>query len=175
MVCAKLSLNASDESINPSAFSSLNGNSWSYSETPQRTLRGAVIFSGLACGLAVLIFGSSFREKLPFILLFLVLVGLMVWLSMRITTVVISRKDAVIKKEEKSVFASRSQTYSLCHFELITVTSHLKTGEEGYVMANHSLVLQGVGQSLVILSTNDKAEAERLRDDLVSYLGFPAG
>lgn len=151
-----------------------DADTWSYRETSQRAALGAMVFAASVFGIAVLFIGSSFREKLPFILLFLVIVVLLLWSSKRVTTVLISRKDGTIRKEKGALIFSRSRTYSLDDFNGLAIHEQLQTGEEGYPLTGYSLVLQGPVQTLTLISTNDRAEAEGLRNDLVSYLGFSA-
>ncbi|MBI5641720.1 MAG: hypothetical protein HZA17_14995 [Nitrospirae bacterium] len=148
---------------------------WSYREATGSAAMEAMVFAASVFGLAVLLVGSSLKEKLPFILLFLVIGVLLLWSSKRVTTIVISRKDGSIRKEERSLIFSRSRRYPLYDFNDLTVHEQLQAGEEGYPLAVCSLVLQGPLQTLTLISTNDRAEAERIRNDLASYLGFTAG
>ncbi len=151
------------------------GDAWSYREASQGAVMGAMVFAAFVVGISILFAGSSFKEKLPFILLLLVLIAMLLWSLKMVTTVVINRKDATICKDEGSLIFSRSRRYSLYDFNRLTINEQLQTGEEGYPLTVYSLALQGPILTLALISTNDKAEAERLRDDLVSYLGFPVG
>jgi hypothetical protein len=148
---------------------------WSYREKSQRVVMGAMVFAAFVVGIAVLFAGSSLKEKLPFILLLLIVVAVLLWSSKRVTTVLISRKDSTIHKYEGSVIFSKSRTYSLEDFNTMALTENVRTGEEGYLMADYSLVLQGQGHSLTILSTNDRGEARRLQNDLEAYLAADSG
>jgi hypothetical protein len=147
-----------------------NEDIWSYRETSHRALMGAIAFGAIVSGVAALFAGDNLIEKLPLLLLFVLMSGLLIWHVKRITTVVISRKDGTVRKDERSVIFSRCRTYSLRDFNAIALAEHVRTGEEGYLTADYSLVLQGPGHSLTILSTNDGEEATRLQHELKSYL-----
>ena len=147
-----------------------NGDIWSYRETSHRALMDVMAFGAIVSGIAALFAGDSFTDKLPLLLLFVLMSGLLMWHVKRITTVMISRKDGTIRKDESSVIFSRCRTYSLRDFNTIALTEHVRTGEEGYLTADYSLVLQGPGHSLTILSTNDGEEAKKLQHELRSYL-----
>jgi hypothetical protein len=104
----------------------------------------------------------------------------MFWSSKRVTKVVISRKDATIRKAERSLIFSRGRTYLLRDFNTIELTENVRTGEEGYLMADYSLVFRGPGEALPVLSTSDREEAKRLQKELRLYLergpeGIPVG
>jgi hypothetical protein len=131
---------------------------------------GAMAVGAIVSGVAALFAGDSLIEKLPLILLFVLMSGLLIWRLRRITTVVISRKDGTVCKDERSVIFSRCRTYSLRNFSAIALTEHVRTGAEGYLTADYSLVLQGPKHSLTILSTDDGEEAKRLQHELRSYL-----
>jgi len=127
-------------------------------------------FGAIVSGAAALFAGDSLTDKLSLILLFVLMSGLLMWHLKRITTVVISRKDGTIRKEQRLVSFSRCRTYSLRDFNTVELTEHVRTGEEGYLTADYSLVLRGPAHTLTILSTNDKEEAKRLHHELRSYL-----
>jgi hypothetical protein len=137
-------------------------------------------FGAGVSGIAALLVGDSFMEKLPLILLFAVMGAFMFWSSKRVTKVVISRKDATIRKDERSLIFSRGRTYLLRDFNTIELTENVRTGEEGYLMADYSLVFRGPGEALPVLSTSDREEAKRLQKELRLYLergpeGIPVG
>lgn len=151
------------------------GDDWVYCETSDRTLTGAIASGMVVSGIAALIVGNGILEKTPFILLFVFMGVLLVWFAKKSTTVVISRKGAVIRKDERSIICRKSRTYPLSDFTAIAIKESVRSGEEGYPMAEYSLVLQGPGQSLTILSTDDREEAGRIQKGLRAYLAGDPG
>lgn len=98
-----------------------NGDIWSYRETSHRAVRGAMTFGSIVSGVAALFAGDSFTDKLPLLLMFVLVSGLLMWHVKRITTVVIGRKDGTIRKDKRSVIFSRCRTYSLRDFHTIAL------------------------------------------------------
>lgn len=151
------------------------GDVWSYRGPSQRAAMGAMAFAVVFVGIAVLFAGSSLKERLPFILLLLIIVTVLFCSAKRVTTVMIDRKDGTIRKDEGSIIFSKSRTYFLYDFNTTAITEQYLTGEEGYPVVLYSLTLRGPAKSLALIATNDREEAVRLQRDLEAYLADDSG
>jgi hypothetical protein len=146
------------------------GDVWEYYETPNSPLTAAVVFGVIVSGIAALFAGNGIMEKISFVVLFVFMVLLLMWFAKKSTTVVISIKDAVIYKDERSVIFRKCLTYPLGDFTGISLKEKVGSGEEGFLTADYSLVLEGREHSLTILSTYDREEAVGYQKELREYL-----
>ena len=135
----------------------------------------AIAFGALVSGIGVLIAGDGVEEKVPFVFPFVSMCLLLLWFAKRGTVVAISRKEGTIRRVERSMFRRRSRIYPLGDFTVVALREKVNSGEEGFLTADYSLVLEGGERHFTLLSTHDREEAVRLQQELGAFLGNSSG
>lgn len=145
------------------------GDEWSYRETPDKTQKVLLLFSVCVFGISAFLAGHDRSALLPLFLLLITLGVLAVRVFRRFSSVVVSRSGATVVRTDRGLF-SKTSMYSLNDFDTVSLIEDTKAVQEGYFMAEYSLVLRGTDHSLVILSTDDRQEALALQADLSQFL-----
>jgi len=81
--------------------------------------------------------------------------------------------NAVIKTAAAGVRLSRFRTHALCEFTAVALQEHIRSIEEGYLVAEYTVDLQSAKTVMNILCTYNREEALSLQKELGTHLSLP--